>query len=77
MTTEMISFSKGAKVIAFHGTKDQVVGFYNGKVAVENLRQRGLTAELVTFNGGHIGVFLSANNLFLNHLGNAVNEIVP
>jgi phospholipase/carboxylesterase len=75
MTPETMSFSDGADIVAFHGTKDQVIGFNHGKAAVEKLKQRGLNAELISFDGGHLGVFMSANELLLEHLGDAVYEI--
>lgn len=77
ISNEMIFYDNGAKIIAFHGKNDQVVGFSQGKAAVQNLRQRGLTVELVTFNGGHTEIFLSANNLLLNHLSDAIKGIAP
>ncbi len=77
MTTEMISFKDGAKVIAFHGINDQLIGYSNGKVAVRNLKKRGVNADLVTVDGGHLSVFMSANDLFLNYLSDAIKEIAP
>jgi predicted esterase len=74
---EIPSWNSTAKVIAFHGTKDQVIGFNNGKKAVQKLKQSGLDAELISFNGGHLDVFRSTNDLFLKHLSNAVHEIAP
>ncbi|HDO25070.1 MAG TPA: hypothetical protein ENG95_00315, partial [Nitrospirae bacterium] len=68
MSTEIVSYENGARIIAFHGNSDQIVGLNQGKAAVRNLRQRGLTAELVTFNGGHLEVFYSAKHLLMNHL---------
>ncbi len=65
------------KVIAFHGTKDQVIGFSSGKTAVHKLKQGGLDAELISFHGGHLDIFRSANDLFLKHLSTAVHEIAP
>ena len=61
-------------MIAFHGIKDQIVGFNTGKVAVQNLMQRGLTAELITFDGGHIDIFRSANRVLLDKLRDAIRE---
>jgi phospholipase/carboxylesterase len=74
---EIPSWNSTAKVIAFHGTKDQVIGFNNGKQAVQKLKQAGLDAELISFNGRHLGVFRSANDLFLEYLSNAIHEIAP
>jgi hypothetical protein len=74
---EIPSWDSTAKVIAFHGTKDQVIGFKNGKRAVQRLNQGGLDAELVSFNGVHLDVFRSTNSLFLEYLSNAVHEIAP
>ena len=67
----------GARVIAFHGKKDQVIGFNRGKAAVQNLRQRGFIAELITFDGGHIDIFMSANQVLLNKLSDVVKRISP
>lgn len=74
--TEAPPYINGARVIAFHGTRDQVVGFSQGKAAVESLRKRGLSAELVTFAGEHIDIFLSERPAVLKRLGGAVKEIV-
>jgi predicted esterase len=74
---EIPSWNSTAKVIAFHGTKDQVIGFSNGKKAVKRLSESGLDAELISFNGVHLGVFRSTNGLFLEYLSNAVYEITP
>ena len=65
----------GARVIAFHGKKDEVVGYNIGMVAVQNLSRRGLTAELVTFDGGHIDIFRSANRVLLDKLRDVIKEI--
>ncbi|MEC4675950.1 MAG: hypothetical protein VST72_03375 [Nitrospirota bacterium] len=77
MTTEMLSDDNGARVIAFHGKRDRVVAFNKGTAAVQKLRQRGLNVKLVTFDGGHLDIFLSANHLLLNHLGDAVKGLGP
>ncbi|MHA2219835.1 MAG: alpha/beta hydrolase [Candidatus Hodarchaeales archaeon] len=74
---EIPSLNSTVKVIAFHGTKDQVIGFNKGKTAVQKLKRGGLNAELISFNGGHLDVFRSANDLFLKYLSNAVHEIAP
>jgi predicted esterase len=63
----------GARVIAFHGNKDQVVEFNMGMDAVQYLRQRGLNAELITFDGGHIDIFRSANRVLLHKLRDVLN----
>lgn len=72
---EIPSWDSTAKVIAFHGTKDQVIGFNSGKRAVQKLNESGLDAELISFNGVHLDVFRSVNDLFLEYLSNAVHEI--
>jgi predicted esterase len=73
MEAEPLPYDIGADIIAFHGIKDQVVGFNHGKAAVESLKKMGLRAELVTFNGGHIDIFLSAKPALMERLEGAVN----
>ena len=46
-----------AKVIAFHGNRDQVIGFGGGKAAVEQLRKTGVEVEFEAFDGGHKALF--------------------
>jgi predicted esterase len=75
MRSGAVSYENGARVIAFHGRADQVIGYNLGKSAVQVLRQRGVTADLVTFDGGHIDIFMSANRTFLNRLGDALDEL--
>jgi phospholipase/carboxylesterase len=75
MSAEEGGADYGAAVTAFHGTRDQVINFSQGKAAVENLRRRGVRAELISFDGGHLGVFTSANGILLNQLSNVLEEI--
>ena len=66
-----------AQVIAFHGTRDQVIGFGQGRAAVMNLRQQGVDAELIPFNGDHIDVFRSENSLILDRLRSVLTHLAP
>jgi len=77
MITGTTPLTEGAKVIAFHGTGDQLIAFDNGKSAVRTLQEMGVNAELVAIDGGHLGVFTSGNDLLLSHLSNALKEISP
>lgn len=63
------------RVIAFHGKADQVIGYYQGEAAVQGLRKRGIRAELVTFDGGHVDVFSSANPVVIERLRTAVGQV--
>lgn len=65
----------GARVIAFHGRHDQLISFGSGTNAVEHLRQRGMHVELVTFDGGHVDIFRSANPKLLKQLEDALGDI--
>jgi predicted esterase len=69
------SRNAGARMIAFHGNKDQVIDYKRGMAAVQNLKLRGLTAELITFDGGHIDIFRSANRVLLDKLRDAIEGI--
>ena len=44
-------------VRAYHGKSDSVVGFGNGKNAVDLLRGKGVRASFTEFEGGHHGIF--------------------
>ena len=65
----------GARVIAFHGRKDQLVSFNRGMNAVNALKERGLSAELIDFDGGHIDIFRSAKRDLLNRMGDVIKGI--
>jgi hypothetical protein len=54
---------------------DQVIGFNNGKAAVKSLKKIGWDAELITIDGGHLGIFRSGNKLLVEHLSDAIYEI--
>ncbi len=75
ITPGIATDSSSTKVIAFHGTRDQVIGYNQGKAAVSNLKQGGINADLVTFNGVHLDIFMSAKNLFFNQLRISVNQL--
>lgn len=46
-----------AKVFAFHGARDQVIGFGSGKAAAEQLRSHGIEVAFEAFDGGHTALF--------------------
>ena len=47
----------GAKVFAFHGTKDQVIAISGGKTAEKILQDNGVTVKFTEFDGGHHGIY--------------------
>lgn len=75
MKANSISYDSGAKVIAFHGKSDQVIGFRQAEAAVRHLRKRGLNAQLITHDGGHLDIFRSVNGNLLDQLGNVIIRI--
>ncbi|MBI5674844.1 MAG: hypothetical protein HZC48_03295 [Nitrospirae bacterium] len=77
LTAKKVSHDDDAKVIAFHSKGDGIIAFSSGAAAVESLKQIGLDAEMVTFDGGHTDIFRSGKEILLNHLSDAVNEISP
>jgi phospholipase/carboxylesterase len=74
METGASAYDIGTEVIAFHGKGDQVVGLNRGKATVALLRKMGLSAELITVDGGHIEVFLSGKPFLLKRLGDAIES---
>ena len=75
LTDKKVSHDNGTRVIALHSKGDGIIAFSSGAAAVESLRQIGLNAEMVTFDGGHTDIFRSGKQILLNHLSDAVNEI--
>jgi len=51
------SFRRGAKVYAFHGTKDNVISISGGREAINILRANGALVKLTEFDGDHHGIF--------------------
>ncbi len=74
-TDESESLREKAKIIAFHGKRDQVIGFNEADRTVRNLRQSGFDVEFIAFDGGHLGVFQSASPLLLEKLSDAVMDV--
>lgn len=72
-----VSYDNGARIIALHSKGDGIIAFSSGAASVESLKQIGLNAEMVTFDGGHIDIFRSGKQILMNHLSDAVNEIAP
>ena len=77
LRTKTVSHDNGVKVIALHSKGDGIIAFSSGTAAVESLKQIGLKAEMITFDGGHTDIFRSGKQILLNHLSDAVNEIAP
>ncbi|MEW6601272.1 MAG: hypothetical protein AB1499_09895 [Nitrospirota bacterium] len=77
LTAKTVSHDNGARVIAFHSKGDGIIAFSSGTAAVESLKKIGLNAEMVTFDGGHVDIFMSGKPILLNHLSDAVNEVAP
>lgn len=67
--------NSGVEVIAFHGRQDGVIGFQQGKAAVDNLQRRGVSAVFVPFDGGHLDIFRSVNGRFLDVLGDSLRRV--
>lgn len=74
ITIDTEPYTDGAKVIAFHGKGDQVVSFNRGASALNNLKQRGLSVEMVTYDGDHNGI-LSVKKIILDRLKEAMEDI--
>jgi len=47
----------GARVMAYHGTKDDVVSFGGGASAAKVLKEKGVNVSFKQFDGGHHGMF--------------------
>jgi phospholipase/carboxylesterase len=62
-----------AQVIAFHGDKDQVIGFGSGKAAAEQLRSHGIEVEFEAFDGGHTTLFTDMKPFITR----AIEEKIP
>ncbi len=77
LITKTVSHDNGAKVIAFHSKGDGIIAFSSGAAAVESLKQIGLKAEMITFDGGHTDIFRAGKQILQNHLSDAVKEIAP
>ena len=48
---------RGAKIHAFHGNHDRVIGVSGARKAVTLLEERDIGVEFVEFDGGHLGLF--------------------
>lgn len=77
LTTKKVSHDNGVKVIAMHSKADGIIAFSTGAAAVESLKQIGLKAEMVTFDGDHTDIFRSGKQILMTHLSDAVNDIAP
>jgi len=47
----------GAKVFAYHGKNDNVLGLGGGKAAVSILKSKGIHVRFIEFEGDHLGIF--------------------
>lgn len=66
---------RGAKVFAFHGTKDGVVSIGGGREAVRILQEHGISVNFVEFDGGHHGIFTSMKSEITGVVENKVMSL--
>lgn len=67
-TFKNITIDNSCNVMAFHGKKDNVVGFASGKLTASELHKYSNNVVFIPFDGGHLGVFRGFRDLILNNV---------
>lgn len=76
LPAERSSSSRGAKVYAFHGKKDSVVGFSGGQAAADLLSAQGVAVRFTEFDGGHHGIFTDMKTTISQLVDKKINAIL-
>jgi len=69
MAPKKITMDNSCTVMAFHGTKDNVVGFSSGEYAINELKKYSSDVILTSFDAGHHGLAFEFKHMILGEVG--------
>jgi len=75
MVPDNIATDNRCHVLAFHGKSDQVVSYSGGEYAIKQLKKYSKNITLISFDGGHQGVFLNYKQMAFDKISERIRTL--